>query len=196
MTSWPSQAGLWVLCTVGPWPPNGNSLSLTRDCLKERRPARYPGLLPTDVNECLTPGVCAHGRCYNLEGSFRCSCEQGYEVASDGKSCQGTKLHSTRLPAQHTSAQLLPLYTHSRPILIPHPNQATQHTAASPALPLSPPPTRQSAVLARLSRRAPHSTHGPFQMSTSVPAGPRAPQGSASTPRAPSPAQPARVATG
>lgn len=98
------QGGLWVLCMVGPWPHNGDPLSLTRDCLEERRPARFPGLLPTDVNECLTPGVCAHGRCYNLDGSFRCSCEQGYEVTSDEKSCQGTKMLKQASPTAHQPA--------------------------------------------------------------------------------------------
>lgn len=192
MTSWPSQGGLWVLCMVGPWPHRGESLSLTRDCLKERRPARYPGLLPADVNECLTPGVCAHGRCYNLEGSFRCSCEQGYELTSDRKSCQGTKRlkqASSRAP----SPQLLPSAHTPRP---PGPaSQPCRRThRCKPGLSLSPPPW-QSAVWHICPAVSP-STRGLFQMSTSVPAGPRAPQASASTRRAPSPARPARVGTG
>lgn len=45
----------------------------------------------TDVDECFVEGTCAHGRCVNLDGSFRCSCYRGYEVAPDGKSCQGTR---------------------------------------------------------------------------------------------------------
>lgn len=48
-------------------------------------------LCHADVDECLVEGTCAHGRCVNLDGSFRCSCYQGYEVATDGKSCQGTR---------------------------------------------------------------------------------------------------------
>lgn len=189
-----SQDGLWVFCMVVPWPHNGDSLSLTRDCLKERRPARYPGLPPTDVNECLNPGVCAHGRCYNLEGSFRCSCEQGYEVTSDGKTCQGTGMLKQALSTAHQPAAPS-LCTHiPNPPWSRIPTMLPNTSLQVPAFPLSPP--RQSAVLARQSCRVPHRTHGLFQMSTSVPAGPRAPQVSASTRRAPSPAQPARLGTG
>lgn len=49
-----------------------------------------PLLCNTDVDECLVERTCAHGQCINLDGSFRCSCYRGYEVAPDGKSCEGT----------------------------------------------------------------------------------------------------------
>lgn len=66
----------------------------------------------TDVNECLTPGVCAHGRCINLEGSFRCSCEQGYEVTLDEKGCQGTKI--LKHPSSTANQPVAPsLHTHT-----------------------------------------------------------------------------------
>uniref|UniRef100_A0A8C4VS97 Latent transforming growth factor beta binding protein 2 n=1 Tax=Gopherus evgoodei TaxID=1825980 RepID=A0A8C4VS97_9SAUR len=41
-----------------------------------------------DDDECFTVGICAHGLCINLAGSFRCSCYHGYEVTADEKSCQ------------------------------------------------------------------------------------------------------------
>ena len=42
-----------------------------------------------DINEC-TRGTdnCAH-RCTNTLGSFRCSCNAGYRLASNGVSCNG-----------------------------------------------------------------------------------------------------------
>ena len=45
-------------------------------------------LFSTDVNEC-SEGIanCAH-ECTNTEGSFECSCRDGYILASDGQSCQ------------------------------------------------------------------------------------------------------------
>uniref|UniRef100_UPI00398E356E latent-transforming growth factor beta-binding protein 1 isoform X4 n=1 Tax=Pristiophorus japonicus TaxID=55135 RepID=UPI00398E356E len=53
-----------------------------------------------DVNECLTPELCAHGDCLNTEGSFYCICEQGFTISSDGHNCEdfdecadGTKCH-------------------------------------------------------------------------------------------------------
>lgn len=42
-----------------------------------------------DVDECLLPGVCLNGRCVNLDGTYRCTCNHGYQVTSDSKSCEG-----------------------------------------------------------------------------------------------------------
>lgn len=70
-----------------------------------------PSPCRTDVDECLVEGTCAHGQCINLDGSFRCSCYRGYEVAPDGKSCQGTEelLVQTQSPLTcHTSIQRFP----------------------------------------------------------------------------------------
>uniref|UniRef100_A0A8C8F3E4 Latent-transforming growth factor beta-binding protein 1 n=1 Tax=Oncorhynchus tshawytscha TaxID=74940 RepID=A0A8C8F3E4_ONCTS len=36
-----------------------------------------------DVDECLLPGACLHGRCVNLDGSHRCSCNPGYQTTPD-----------------------------------------------------------------------------------------------------------------
>lgn len=97
-----------------PKPDNG-------DCVKDRGQLAILDLSPTDVNECLTPGVCAHGKCINLEGSFRCSCEQGYEVTSDEKGCQGTKmLKHLPLEAGQPAAPSLCTLT-PNPTLAPHP---------------------------------------------------------------------------
>ena len=46
-----------------------------------------------DINECVTvPDVCAHGRCTNTQGGFRCECFSGYEPTEDGRACVG-KFH-------------------------------------------------------------------------------------------------------
>lgn len=43
------------------------------------------GLIPgqMEVNECAAfPGLCGHGRCKNMLGSFMCECFPGYERVS------------------------------------------------------------------------------------------------------------------
>ena len=42
-----------------------------------------------DVNECSqTDNLCDHG-CHNTDGSFSCSCRDGYELSSNGRRCKG-----------------------------------------------------------------------------------------------------------
>lgn len=43
-----------------------------------------------DINECRHyPGrLCAH-KCENAVGSYKCSCTQGFKLASDGRNCDG-----------------------------------------------------------------------------------------------------------
>ena len=49
-------------------------------------------LLPPDINECSTNnGGCAHN-CTNTQGSFRCSCRSGFQLASDRRGCNGKAL--------------------------------------------------------------------------------------------------------
>lgn len=43
----------------------------------------------TDVNECLaTPSPCDQG-CTNTVGSYQCSCNDGYVLHENGRSCNG-----------------------------------------------------------------------------------------------------------
>ncbi len=42
----------------------------------------------TDINECHRRGRCQHS-CQNTPGSFRCTCPQGYRLATNGRTCQG-----------------------------------------------------------------------------------------------------------
>lgn len=142
---------------------------------------------PADVNECLTPGVCAHGKCINLEGSFRCSCEQGYELTSDGKGCQGI-----RMPTQPTgpSSRHTPQPAPSIPGLV-FPVTLTQ------TLPLlRPHPSLHPCMFLGFWLSWHICLHGLFQMWMNVPTEPHAPWVSASIPRALSPARPVRVGSG
>ena len=41
----------------------------------------------SDINECLlTPSPCINGVCNNLDGSYNCTCDDGYE----GPNCEDT----------------------------------------------------------------------------------------------------------
>ena len=53
-----------------------------------------PTLISPDVNECDdNPNYCqVRGRCVNTPGSYRCVCEQGYEVGNGGTRCIGKRL--------------------------------------------------------------------------------------------------------
>ena len=42
-----------------------------------------------DVNECLAGDSGCGQICNNFNGSYQCSCENGYELTSDGHSCTG-----------------------------------------------------------------------------------------------------------
>ncbi|KTF75644.1 hypothetical protein cypCar_00035383 [Cyprinus carpio] len=44
-------------------------------------------LLSADINECLDEKVCAHGQCFNREGYFICTCDEGFSLTPDGKAC-------------------------------------------------------------------------------------------------------------
>ena len=46
-----------------------------------------------DINECTngTHACYSDDHCNNTDGSYTCSCPQGYEVGSDGHSCNGMK---------------------------------------------------------------------------------------------------------
>lgn len=44
-----------------------------------------------DIDECtMFPGICANGFCTNLEGRFRCLCNQGYRLNRNKDACIGT----------------------------------------------------------------------------------------------------------
>ena len=44
----------------------------------------------SDIDECeKDSGGCEHGLCSNINGSFECSCRDGYHLDHDGRSCNG-----------------------------------------------------------------------------------------------------------
>lgn len=50
----------------------------------------------TDIDECSSffGQVCRNGRCFNEVGSFKCLCNEGYELTPDGKNCIGKYLNN------------------------------------------------------------------------------------------------------
>lgn len=47
-------------------------------------------LASTDINECaLDPDICQNGVCENMLRTYKCTCNEGYEVDLSGRSCIG-----------------------------------------------------------------------------------------------------------
>ncbi|KAK2516158.1 hypothetical protein Q9233_013858 [Columba guinea] len=64
------------------------------------RPWRTPGMLPhahKDLNECNTYGSCSQ-MCVNTDGSYTCSCVEGYVLQPDNKSCKAKNEPADRPP--------------------------------------------------------------------------------------------------
>ena len=54
------------------------------------------------MDECLTGADDCEQICLNLEGSFECSCNDGYELDENGRNCTGELLKKS---FSHLSAQ-------------------------------------------------------------------------------------------
>jgi hypothetical protein len=50
-----------------------------------------------DIDECILFGPCGH-LCSNTEGSFQCSCMDGYRLEEDSLTCTGTMQLAKILP--------------------------------------------------------------------------------------------------
>ena len=46
-------------------------------------------ILFVDVNECEQNRVCTNGVCTNLEGTYKCECNEGYDYDEENKLCLG-----------------------------------------------------------------------------------------------------------
>lgn len=65
----------------------------------------YSHAIRADVDECVSAnGGCAHN-CVNLEGSHACSCREGFELESDGRTC-GDSDECSANPCSHTCVNL------------------------------------------------------------------------------------------
>ena len=45
-------------------------------------------VIQTDINECGEVNDCQQ-TCMNTEGSYSCSCDEGFSLADDGRTCTG-----------------------------------------------------------------------------------------------------------
>ena len=45
-------------------------------------------MLSTDIDECLSDHDCNH-TCSNVDGSYTCSCREGYVLQADERNCTG-----------------------------------------------------------------------------------------------------------
>ena len=46
----------------------------------------------SDIDECLDANRCQHG-CVNIIGSYHCTCEPGYQLSVDQRTCEGQSLN-------------------------------------------------------------------------------------------------------
>ena len=53
------------------------------------QPTQLDPFFISDINECLSNTHGCEHKCTNNDGSFTCSCNTGYEVDTDRKSCKG-----------------------------------------------------------------------------------------------------------
>ena len=53
----------------------------------------------SDINECELGGIACTQGCRNLNGSYVCTCNPGYQLGTDGKSCYRTSLYVDILSA-------------------------------------------------------------------------------------------------
>ena len=53
--------------------------------------AIYPNIFShhLDHDECEENGMCANGKCINMDGSFKCQCHEGFVLSASGHSCIG-----------------------------------------------------------------------------------------------------------
>ncbi len=62
----------------------------------------------TDINECSTNnGGCQH-HCTNTDGSYVCSCNEGYKLTNDGYTCEG--IYNQRAFHVCLTTQIFPIF--------------------------------------------------------------------------------------
>lgn len=43
----------------------------------------------SDIDECVFSNACVNGHCQNTDGSYTCTCPQGYVLDATGTACEG-----------------------------------------------------------------------------------------------------------
>ena len=59
-------------------------------------------LSPSDINECDSANGGCGQTCVNLPGSYECSCNEGYILGGDGRSCADIDECAQNSPCSHT----------------------------------------------------------------------------------------------
>ena len=78
-----------------------NTIAMANYCYAFCHPSLL--VLYTDEDECaVNNGNCTH-QCVNTPSSFMCACNEGFSLASDGKTCNG-KHHEKPLHSNSTSS--------------------------------------------------------------------------------------------
>ena len=63
-----------------------------------------------DIDECTEGLANCEQDCINTIGSYMCSCNQGYRLASDGRACNGESMHGVESPTTCIIGMLFTLY--------------------------------------------------------------------------------------
>ena len=75
--------------------------------------ATHLPLHSSDINECLSPGVCSQ-RCINRPGGFKCACLKGYlNDRRDRTRCRATEGHASLLFAHKSDIRRVALHRSS-----------------------------------------------------------------------------------
>ena len=63
---------------------------LLRNTNPKSNSSKYMALFSSikDIDECRDANRCQH-RCVNIVGSYHCTCETGYQLAADERTCEG-----------------------------------------------------------------------------------------------------------
>lgn len=76
---------------------------------------------PVDFNECNVYGTCSQ-TCANTEGSYTCSCVEGYLLQPDNRSCKAKNGENTHTKSATETQDAVHLSSHSHICMVWHPH--------------------------------------------------------------------------